>query len=114
VVVSINSDGEPVARYLNQQAAITMKYGGLTEDEALALVTLNPAKQMRIDTKVGSIDEGKDADLVIFDHYPLSVYATPVSVFIDGQEYYSREKEQARLADAAAARRTSREAGNAH
>ena len=66
VVVSINSDSAEEARHLNQEAAKMMKYGGMTETEALKLVTLNPAKQLRIDNRVGSIDVGKDADLVIY------------------------------------------------
>src|SRR4029453_7456706 len=63
VVVSINSDSAEEDRHLNQEAAKTMKYGGRSEVEALKLVTLNPAKQLRIDNRVGSIDVGKDADL---------------------------------------------------
>jgi imidazolonepropionase-like amidohydrolase len=98
VVASINSDGEALGRDLNQQAGELMKYGGLTEDEALALVTLNPARQLGVDKRVGSIEVGKDADLVIWNHYPLSVYAIADKVFIDGQLYYSREHEKERQA----------------
>ena len=101
VVASINSDGEPVARYLLQQAAATMRYGGLTEDEALALVTLNPARQLRLDDRVGSLDTGKDADFVVYDRYPMSTYAVPHTVYIDGVVYYSREMEAERLRRAA-------------
>ncbi len=96
VVVSINSDSAEEARHLNQEAAKTMRYGGLSEDEALALVTLNPAKQLQIDNRVGSIEVGKDADLVIFNAHPLSVYSVPEMVFIDGQLYYSRELDKQR------------------
>ncbi|MDA2927491.1 amidohydrolase [Acidobacteria bacterium AH-259-G07] len=96
VVVSINSDSAEEARHLNQEAAKAMKYGGLNEDEALALVTLNPAKQLQIDDQVGSIDPGKDADLVVFSRYPLSVYAVPEMVFIDGKIYFSQEKDRKR------------------
>ncbi len=88
VVVSINSDSAEEARHLNQEAAKCMKYGGLSEQEALALVTLNPAKQLRIDNRVGSVDVGKDADLVIYNHHPLSVYAVAQKVLIDGQVYF--------------------------
>jgi len=75
VLVSINSDDAEEATHLNQEAAKTMKYGGLSHDEALKLVTLNPAIQLGIDKRVGSIDVGKDADLVIYNHDPLSAYA---------------------------------------
>ncbi|RMG56238.1 MAG: amidohydrolase, partial [Acidobacteria bacterium] len=66
VIVSLNSDSAELARRLNLEAAKAIKYGGLTEDEALALVTINPAKQLHIDDRVGSIEVGKDADLVIY------------------------------------------------
>lgn len=93
VVVSINSDSAEEARHLNQEAAKCMKYGGLSEPEALALVTLNPAKQLRIDHRVGSIEVGKDADLVVYNHHPLSVYAVPQKVLIDGQVYFDIQKD---------------------
>jgi imidazolonepropionase-like amidohydrolase len=93
VLVSINSDSAEEARHLNQEAAKCMKYGGLSEQEALALVTLNPAKQLRIDERVGSIDPGKDADLVIYNRHPLSVYAVAQKVLIDGQIYFDRQKD---------------------
>ncbi len=96
VLVSVNSDGAEESRHLFQEAAKCMKYGGLTENEALALVTLNPAKQLQIDKRVGSIDVGKDADLVIFNGYPLSVYAVPEMVFIDGDLYFSRDADRER------------------
>ena len=96
VRVSINSDGEELARYFNQYAARGLRIG-LTEDQALALVTLNPAIQLQIDKQVGSIDVGKDADLVVFNKYPLSVYAVPQRVYIDGELYYSRDKEKERV-----------------
>lgn len=98
VVVSINSDSAEEARHLNQEAGKTMRYGGMTEDQALAMVTLNPAKQLRIDDRVGSIEVGKDADLVVYRNYPLSVYAVPEQVYIDGRLYFSPEIESQRLA----------------
>ncbi len=98
VLVSINSDSAEEARHLNQEAAKAMRYGGLSEQEALALVTLNPAKQLQIDDRVGSIETGKDADLVVYRNHPLSVYAVPEMVFIDGQLYYSPEKDAERMA----------------
>jgi imidazolonepropionase-like amidohydrolase len=98
VVVSINSDSGEEARHLNQEAAKTMKFGGLSELEALKLVTLNPAIQLGIERRVGSIDVGKDADLVIYNKHPLSVYAVPQKVLIDGQVYFDREKDAAERA----------------
>jgi imidazolonepropionase-like amidohydrolase len=85
VNVSVNSD----------DAAKSIRYGGLTHDEALKLVTLNPAIQLGIDKRVGSIDVGKDADLAIYNHDPLSAYAVVQKTLIDGRVYFDREKEQA-------------------
>jgi len=99
VVVSINSDSAEEARHLNQEAAKAIKFGGLSEEEALKLVTLNPAKHLRIDNRVGSIEAGKDADLVIYDKHPLSVYAVVQKVLIDGQVYFDREKDMAQRAE---------------
>ncbi|HLJ44949.1 MAG TPA: amidohydrolase family protein [Bryobacteraceae bacterium] len=93
VIVSLNSDDAQLMRHLNDEAAKTMKYGGLTEDEALALITINPAKQLMIDNKVGSIEVGKDADLAIYDEHPLSNYAKVDKVFIDGELYFDRDKD---------------------
>ncbi len=94
VLVSLNSDSAEEARHLNQEAAKCMKYGGLTEEEALKLVTLNPARQLKLEDRVGSIDPGKDADLVIYNHHPLSVYAVPQQVFIDGEVYFDFRKDR--------------------
>lgn len=99
VVVSFNSDSAELARRLNLEAAKAIKYGGLSEDEALALVTINPAKQLRIDDRVGSIEVGKDADLVIFKGHPLSTFSMVEKVLIDGQVYFDREADLARRAD---------------
>lgn len=93
VIVSINSDDAEEATHLNQEAAKTMKYGGLTHDEALKLVTLNPAMQLGIDKRVGSIDVGKDADLVIYNHDPLSAYAVVQKTLIDGRVYFDRQRD---------------------
>ncbi len=93
VMVSINSDSAEEARHLNQEAAKCVKYGGLSEQEALKLITWNPARQLRIEERVGSIDPGKDADLVVFNHHPLSVYAVPQMVFIDGELYFDIQKD---------------------
>jgi imidazolonepropionase-like amidohydrolase len=105
VLVSINSDSAEESRHLNQEAAKTMRYGGLTEDEALRLVTINPAVQLGIDKRVGSIETGKDADLVIYNHHPLSVYAIAQKVFIDGHLYFDREKDLAMRAQNAKERK---------
>ncbi len=91
--VSINSDDAEMARRLNQEAAKTVKYGGLTEEQALKLVTLNPAKMLHIDNRVGSIKAGKDADIVLWNDNPLSIYAKPLKTFVDGIDYYDVEKD---------------------
>src|SRR5438309_6628915 len=90
VKVAIKSDSEDFARRLNQEAAKTIRYGGATEDEALKMITLNAAWIIGVDDKVGSIDVGKDADLVLWDGYPLSSAAVPNKVFIDGDVYFDR------------------------
>jgi imidazolonepropionase-like amidohydrolase len=93
VVVSINSDDAEEARQLNQEAAKSMKYGGMSANDALKLITINPAIQLGIDKRVGSIEVGKDADLVIYNHDPLSVYAVAQKTLIDGQVYFDRAKD---------------------
>jgi len=98
VVVSINSDDAEEATHLNQEAAKSMKYGGLSHDEALKLVTLNPAIQLGIDKRAGSIDVGKDADLVIYNHDPLSAYAVVQKTLIDGRVYFDRQRDIAERA----------------
>jgi imidazolonepropionase-like amidohydrolase len=90
VRVAIKSDSEDFARRLNQEAAKTIRYGGATDEEALKMITLNAAWIIGVDDKVGSIDVGKDADLVIWDGYPLSSYGVPSKVFIDGDVYFDR------------------------
>ena len=93
VVSSLNSDDDELMRRLNTEAAKAMKYGGLTREEALALVTINPAKQLGVDNKVGSIEVGKDADIVIYDKDPLSNYAKVQKVWIDGNKYFDRDSD---------------------
>lgn len=88
VLTSINSDSGELIRHLFHEAAKTQKYGDLSDDQALALITLNPAKQLGIDSRVGSIEVGKDADIAIFDKHPLSVYAVPQMTFVDGVKYF--------------------------
>jgi imidazolonepropionase-like amidohydrolase len=93
VIVSVNSDDAEEATHLNQEAAKTIHYGGLSHDEALKLVTINPAIQLGIDNRVGSIDIGKDADLVIYNHDPLSAYAQVQKTLIDGRVYFDRQRD---------------------
>jgi imidazolonepropionase-like amidohydrolase len=90
VRVAIKSDSEDYTRRLNQEAAKTMRYGGATEEEALKMITLNPAWIVGVDDRVGSIDVGKDADLVIWNGYPLSTTGVPEKVLIDGDVYFDR------------------------
>lgn len=70
-----------------------MKYGDLTEDEALKLITLNPAIEIRLDHRIGSIDVGKDADLVLFNGHPFSIYSRPEMTMIEGVTYFDRKKD---------------------
>jgi imidazolonepropionase-like amidohydrolase len=84
VRTSINSDSGELIRHLNLEASKTQHYGGLTDDEALALITINPAWQLGIDNRVGSIEAGKDADLAIFSAHPLSIYAICKKTIVDG------------------------------
>jgi imidazolonepropionase-like amidohydrolase len=92
VRVAIKSDSDDFARRLNQEAGKTMRYGGATEEEALKMITLNAAWIVGVDDRVGSIDVGKDADLVIWDGYPLSSSAVPNKVLSDGGVYFDRSR----------------------
>jgi imidazolonepropionase-like amidohydrolase len=92
--VCINSDDAEQARHLNQEAAKSVKYGGLTEEEAFKMVTLNPAKALHVDDKVGSIKVGKDADLVLWTDDPLSVYAKANKTIVDGIVYFDRDRDK--------------------
>lgn len=91
--VCINSDDPEMGRRLNQEAAKSIKYGGMSEEDALKLVTLNPAKALHIDHRVGSIANGKDADVVLWSAHPLSVYARPEYTYIEGKCYFSTEQD---------------------
>jgi len=91
--VCINSDDAEQARRLNQEAAKSVKYGGLTEDEAFKMVTLNPAKALHVADRVGSIKEGKDADLVLWSDNPLSIYARAEKTIVDGIVYYDIDRD---------------------
>jgi imidazolonepropionase-like amidohydrolase len=92
--VAINSDDAEMARRLNQEAAKSIKYGGLTEEEALRMVTINPAKMLHVDAQVGSIKVGKDADLVLWSDNPLSIYAKAEKTIVDGTVYFDRQKDE--------------------
>jgi imidazolonepropionase-like amidohydrolase len=93
--VAINSDDAEMARRLNQEAAKSVKYGGMSEEDAFKMVTLNPAKMLHIDKQVGSIKKGKDADIVLWSDNPLSIYAKAEKTFVDGVLYYDIEKDAA-------------------
>ena len=93
LTVAINSDDAEQARHLNQEAAKTMKYGGMTEEQAFKMCTLNPATMLHIADRVGSIKVGKDADVVLWNNNPLSIYATAQKTFVDGIEYYDRQRD---------------------
>lgn len=94
VNTSVNSDDAEMARRLNQEAAKSVKYGALSEVQALKLVTLNPAKMLHLDEKVGSIRVGKDADLVLWSDNPLSIYAKTEKTMIEGKIYFDREENE--------------------
>jgi len=95
VTTAINSDDDEMARRLNQEAAKTVKYGGMDEEEAWAMVTINPAKLLHLDNRTGSIKKGKDADLVLWNEHPLSVYAHAEKTMIDGAFYFDIDEDQA-------------------
>ncbi|WP_225979955.1 amidohydrolase family protein [Pseudobacter ginsenosidimutans] len=122
--VAINSDDAEMARRLNQEAAKSIKYAGMSEIDALNMVTINPARMLHVDDKVGSIKVGKDADLVLWSHNPLTIYAVAEKTIVDGTVYFDRERdaqlrkqiqaEKTRLiAKLAAAKRTAGPAGAA-
>ena len=94
VITSFNSDSSELACRMNVEAAKAVKYGGLSEEEALKFVTINPAKQLRIESHVGSIELGKDADLVIWNGHPLSTYSKAEQTWIDGVKYFDVKKDE--------------------
>ncbi|MEQ1515320.1 MAG: amidohydrolase family protein [Usitatibacteraceae bacterium] len=94
VVASFNSDSDELARRLNVEAAKAVKYGGMSETDALKLVTINPAKQLRIDARVGSLEVGKDADFVIWSGSPLSTFSRAEQTWIEGRRYFDLDTDQ--------------------
>jgi imidazolonepropionase-like amidohydrolase len=90
VITSINSDSGDYIRHLYHEAAKTQYYGGLTDDEALALITINPAKQLGVEDRIGSLEVGKEGDVAIFEGHPLSVYGIPVFSIVDGIVRFDR------------------------
>ena len=98
VVVAINSDDREMSRRLNQEAAKTIKYGGMSELDAWNTVTINPAKLLHIDQRTGSIKVGKDADVVLWTDHPLSVYAKAEKTIIDGRVYFDIDEDMKKRA----------------
>jgi imidazolonepropionase-like amidohydrolase len=105
VVTSFNSDSDELARRLNVEAAKAVRYGGLPREEAIKFVTLNPAKQLRIDNRVGTLEPGKDADFAIWSGDPLSVYSRCEQTWIDGERLFDRKADAALRARDDATRR---------
>lgn len=97
VVSAVKSDSSDLIQRLNQEAAKSIRYGGLTEDEALSLVTINPARMLGLDARIGSIETGKDADLVLYDRDPMSTYARVEMTMIDGDVVYDRDRDYDRF-----------------
>lgn len=93
VVTSINSDSGELIRHLYHEAAKTQKYGGLSDKDALSMITINPAKQLGIEDRVGSIEEGKEGDIAIFNNHPLSIYAIPMYTIVDGVLEFDRQND---------------------
>jgi imidazolonepropionase-like amidohydrolase len=94
VLTAINSDDAEMGRRLNQEAAKSVKYAGISEEDALKMVTLNPAKMLHLDNQMGSVKPGKSADVVLWTDHPLSVYAKPEKTIIDGKVYFDIEKDK--------------------
>jgi len=95
ITVAINSDDREMSRRLNQEAAKTIKYGGMTELEAWNMVTINPAKLLHLDKNVGSIKIGKDADVVLWTGHPMSIYSKAQTTIIEGTVYFDLEQDLA-------------------
>ena len=94
VLASFNSDSDELARRMNTEAAKAVRYGGLDPHAALMMVTINPARQLRIDEQTGSIEVGKDADLAIWNGDPLSTFTRCEQTWIDGARYFDLEEDR--------------------
>lgn len=101
VLVAFNSDDAEMARRLNQEAGKAVMYGGMSEEDAWKLVTLNPAKLLHIDNRVGSVETGKDADIVLWSANPLSIYAKAEKTYVDGRLLFDREQDELKRAEIA-------------
>jgi adenine deaminase len=95
VITSINSDSEELIRHLNHEAAKVVKYGRVSDNDALKMITINPAKQLGIDKVTGSLEKGKQADLAIWSAHPLSIYAVCEQTFVDGVAYFNKATDAA-------------------
>jgi imidazolonepropionase-like amidohydrolase len=104
VTVAFNSDDAEMARRLNQEAAKAVRFGGVSEEDALKFVTLNPAKLLHIDQYTGSLKPGKDADVVLWSDHPLSVYAKADMTFVDGIKFFDRQEDLRKREEVAAER----------
>lgn len=93
VVTAINSDDANSGRRLNQEAAKSVKYGGMSEEDAWKMITLNPAKLLHLDDRMGSVKVGKDADMVLWSDHPLSVYANVEKTIVDGRVFFDAEQD---------------------
>ncbi|NQY06599.1 MAG: amidohydrolase family protein, partial [Flavobacteriaceae bacterium] len=94
VTVAFNSDDSEMIRRLNQEAAKAIKYGGVSEEDAFKFVTLNPAKLLHLNDRVGSIKVGKDADVVLWTGHPMSIYSKAEKTIIEGTVYFDLEKDK--------------------
>jgi imidazolonepropionase-like amidohydrolase len=99
VLTTFNSDSDELARRLNLEGAKAVKYGNVSEEEALRFMTINGAKQLRVDRLVGSLEEGKDADFVIWSGHPLSTYTSCEQTWVDGRRYFDREEDRTMQAE---------------
>ena len=99
VTVALNSDNSELSRRLNLEAAKAVKYGGVSEEEAWKFVTLNPAKLLRLDNKVGSLKVGKDADIVLWSGHPMSLYTKTEQTYIEGALYFDQYEHQKKLGE---------------
>ncbi|WP_299156274.1 amidohydrolase family protein [uncultured Christiangramia sp.] len=93
ITVAINSDDAEMSRRLNQEAAKSVKYGGMSEEDAWKMVTINPAKLLHVDDLVGSIKTGKQADLVLWNDHPLSIFAVPEKTMVEGVVYFDKDRD---------------------